>query len=358
MAELDESLQSAVEELTAQARRASRRACAELEGAAGRGAPASAAEASSRGSRSGGVPPGARWPSSGRTLLVLAGAYLVRALTDGPASCRRRRASRSASPTPAFWQLRRRPRGAGRAAAERRLPRRGQQPDRLPADLGGDVALRARSARAPACTALVAFFALGLGVAWHRRLVANAVVTTALSPWPRRWPSSSPPTTCSRSSPRSSPSRPGLEWLAYRERLARPALVRRRSCSTPWRFLLVAVVTRPGVPEGYAALSGPRRRRRLLALPALYVGEPRGAHAAPRAAGHRVRGGAGRPRPAAGLRRRDGRCSAPTACSAAGPGVARPPPRRAVLRGGVRVRRAPAPARAATSTSTRPPAGC
>ena len=170
------SLESVVEELTARLTRLEVRV-AELEArpaGAGKKAVAEAFEPAIAGPS---VPQGTL-ALVGRTLLVLAGAYLVRALTDG-----------HVLPAAAGVAL-----GLAYAAALQLLADREALAGRHASAVFHDIAssaiafpliweATARFALPPRAgyAALVAFFALGIGVAWHRRLRANAVVTTLLA---------------------------------------------------------------------------------------------------------------------------------------------------------------------------------
>ena len=155
MADRLEALQSKVEELVDRLARLEARV-RELEG--GRSGMPAVPDGSARlPCRSVALPRGTV-ALAGRSLLVLAGAYVVRALTDGRVVPAGRRASRWASPTPPSGSCAPTGRRA-RRARERGLPRPRQQPDRLPAGLGGDVPLRPARPERPRALALVAFFA-------------------------------------------------------------------------------------------------------------------------------------------------------------------------------------------------------
>ena len=204
----------------------------------------------------------------GRALLVLAGAYVARALTD----------SRVVPPGvgvalglayAVFWQFR-----ADRAA------RGGRRESAVFHAVASCVIafplLWETTARfgllgpRPACAALVAFFALGLGVAWRQGLAVAAGAATGLA--------------LATAVALFMATRDllavflalvaiaaGLEWLAYRERwlaLRWWAAVVLDAVA----FLLAALVTRPqGLPPGYVPLAAPVAGGALLALPALYV---------------------------------------------------------------------------------------
>jgi len=204
----------------------------------------------------------------GRALLVLAGAYVARALTDG----------RVVPPGvgvalglayAVFFQFR-----ADRAA------RGGRRESAVFHAVASCVIafplLWETTARfgllgpRPACAALVAFFALGLGVAWRQGLAVAAGAATGLA--------------LATAVALFMATRDllavflalvaiaaGLEWLAYRERwlaLRWWAAVVLDAVA----FLLAALVVRPhGLPPGYVPLAAPVAGWALLALPALYV---------------------------------------------------------------------------------------
>ncbi|HSD67718.1 MAG TPA: hypothetical protein VLF95_13515 [Vicinamibacteria bacterium] len=204
----------------------------------------------------------------GQTLLVLAGAYVARALTDG----------RVVPPGvgvalglayAVFWQLR-----ADRAA---RVGRR----DRatflavtscviaFPLLWETTARLGLMGPRA-ACAALVAFFALGLGVAWRRELAVAGGAVTALA-----LATAVALLLATRDLLAGFVAllaiAAALEWIAYRERwlaLRWWAAVALDAVA----LLLVAIVTRPqGLPRGYVPLPAPVAASAVLALPALYV---------------------------------------------------------------------------------------
>ncbi len=268
MADHLEELQSAVQELTSRLRRLEARV-GELErrgpgpnGLAARGVDAAEAPLSEI------ALPQGTLALFGRALLVLAGAYVARALTDG----------RLVPPGvgvalglayAVFWQLR-----ADREA------RRGRRESAVFHAVASCVIafplLWETTARfgllgpRAACAALVAFFALGLGVAWRQRLAVACGVTTALAL-----------ATAVALLVATHDLLAGfvallaiaaaLEWVAYRERW----LALRwwaAAVLDAVAFLLAAVVTRPqGLPPGYVPLTPPAAARALLALPALYV---------------------------------------------------------------------------------------
>jgi len=203
----------------------------------------------------------------GRTLLVLAGAYLVRALTDG-----------QVLPASAGVAL-----GLAYAAVFQLLADREALAGRRSSAVFHDVATSAiafpliweATARFAlitprvACAALLAFFALGIGVAWHRRLRANAVVTTFLA-----LATAVSLLVATHDLLAAMVGllgiAAGVEWLAWRGawlglRWAAAAVLDAAAA------LLVAVATRPAWPEGYPPLSIGLAEAALLALPALYV---------------------------------------------------------------------------------------
>lgn len=203
----------------------------------------------------------------GRTLLVLAGAYVVRALTDGhtlPSAVGVALGIAYA----AFWQLL-----ADREALA------GRTQSAAFHDLASSLIAfplvweaTARFGLLPAAAgaaALVAFFALGLAVAWHRRLAANAVLTTVLALGTVLALLVS--THDLLAAVLALLAIAGLlEWFAFRGAwlaLRWPAAAVLDGVA----FLLVAVVTRPELPEGYAALSAGAAGLSLLAIPALYI---------------------------------------------------------------------------------------
>ena len=204
----------------------------------------------------------------GRALLVLAGAYVARALTDG----------RVVPPGvgvalglayAVFWQFR-----ADRAA------RGGRRESAVFHAVASCVIafplLWETTARfgllgpRPACAALVAFFALALGVAWRQRLSVACAAATALA-----LATAVVLLVATRDLLAGFVAllaiAAALEWVAYRERwlaLRWWAAVVLDAVA----FLLAAVVTRPqGLPPGYVPLTPPAAAVALLALPALYV---------------------------------------------------------------------------------------
>jgi hypothetical protein len=203
----------------------------------------------------------------GRTLLVLAGAYVVRALTDG-----------QALPAAVGVAV-----GIAYAAALQLLADREAAAGRVQSAAFHDVAssliafpllweavtrFRLLPAAA-AAAALVAFFALGLAVAWRRRLVANAVVTTALALGTAlALLVSTHDLLVGLASLLALAA--GLEWLACRGAwlgLRWPAAAALDGVA----LLLVAVTARPELPEGYAPVPLAAAALLLVAIPALYI---------------------------------------------------------------------------------------
>jgi hypothetical protein len=212
------------------------------------------------------LPPGTL-ALAGRTLLVLAGAYVIRALTEShvlPAAAGVVMGLAYA----AFWQLR-----ADRDALRGRRGSAGFHD--LASSLVAFPLIWESTARfkvvSPhaAYVALVAFFALGLGVALHRRLVVNAVLTTALAL-----------VTSVALLVGTHELLPALvallaiaavlEWLAFREtwlglRWAAAAVL------DGVALLLIGVATRPHPPPTYAPIASPVASHVLLGLPLLYL---------------------------------------------------------------------------------------
>ena len=345
------SLESLVEELTARLTRLEVRV-AELEArpvGAGKKAVTEAFEPAIAGPS---VPQGTL-ALVGRTLLVLAGAYLVRALTDG-----------HVLPAAAGVAL-----GLAYAAAFQLLADREALAGRHASAVFHDVAssaiafpliweATARFALPPRVgyAALVAFFALGIGVAWHRRLRANAVVTTLLALATAVALLVSTHDLIAAMAALVAIAA-GVEWLAWRGAwlgLRWAAAVVLDAVAAPARRGGVAAGLARGLP---AAVALGMAEAALLALPALYVASVAARtlrHGEAVTAFEVVQGAA---RPPARLRRRDAR--------ARGARPAGERPRRARARSSAcsatgRRSRWPSAgrARAATSTCTRPPAGC
>ena len=222
----------------------------------------------------------------GRTLLVLAGAYVVRASTDSRALPAALGVGLGLAYA-AFWQLR-----ADREALA------GRRQSAAFHDLASSViafpliwetTARFELLPAPAAYALlVAFLGLGLAVAWHRRLVANAALTTllALATTLALLQSTHAPLVALQALLTIAA---GLEWLALHESRGIPESVQlggRRPPGSPlpaglrWAtafvldavaLLLLAVALRPTFPERYVACSLSSAAAALLAIPLLYL---------------------------------------------------------------------------------------
>ncbi len=203
----------------------------------------------------------------GRTLVVLAGAYLVRALTDGHVL----------APGPgmglglayaALWQWR-----ADREALSGRRESAAFHDGAsslIAFPLIWETTARFGLLSPPlAYAVLVTFFALGLAVAWHRRLVVNAIVTTvlALATATALLVSTHDLVAALVASLAIAgalellafrASWPGLRWTA--------AVV-----VNGVAFLLAAVVTRPTLADRYVTTDTPTAVGVLLAVPVLYM---------------------------------------------------------------------------------------
>ncbi|HXY39694.1 MAG TPA: hypothetical protein VEQ10_08495 [Vicinamibacteria bacterium] len=203
----------------------------------------------------------------GRTLLVLAGAYLVRALTDG-----------HLLPPSLGVGL-----GIAYAAAWQLLADREALAGRIHSAAFHDLAssliafplvweATARFGLLPsgaAALALVAFYGLGLAVAWHRRLAANAVLTTGLAVATALALLVSTHDLLAALVALAAIAC-GVEWLAWRGAwlgLRWAAAIALDAVG----LLTVAVVTRPELPEGYPPLSPGAAALALLVIPAVYV---------------------------------------------------------------------------------------
>lgn len=263
-----EELQSAVRELTGELRRLDVRVSA-LEGRS----PAPARPVSSAAESVETMQPALAASRGtialvGRTLLVLAGAYLARALTDDrvvPAGVGVALGLAYA----VFWMLL-----ADREAAAGR--RESAVFHALAGSLIAFPLLWETTARfrllgtRSACAALFGFFVLALAVAWRRGLILVAGAATGL--------------TLATALALLVATHDilavfvallavaaALEWLAYHDRWL-PLRWGAALVLDAVAFLLAALVTRThGLPEGYVALAPPVAARALLALPALYV---------------------------------------------------------------------------------------
>ena len=268
MADRLEELQSALRELTGRLRRLEARV-SELEGRA----PAPTVLAPTASEPAEPAPPAMAVPQGlvalvGRTLLVLAGAYVARALTDGrvvPAGVGVALGLAYA----VFWLLR-----ADRESAAAR--RQSAVFHALAGSLIAFPLLWETTARfgllgaRAACAALVAFFVLALAVAWRRDLATAAWAATGL--------------TLATAVALLVATHDllavfvallavaaALEWLAYHDKWL-PLRWGAALVLDAVAFLLVALVTRSqGLPEGYVPLGPPVAAGALLALPALYV---------------------------------------------------------------------------------------
>ena len=267
MADRLEELQSAVRDLTLDLRRLETRV-RQLEGREATPVAAEAAAADAAAAPAGIAMAQGTVALVGRTLLVLAGAYVARALTDSRA-------------VPAgvgvalglayavFWQLRadREARAARRESAAFHAMASSLVAFPLVWEAAARFGLLGPRA---ACAALVGLFALGLAVARRHGMTLGAWFTTGL--------------TLATAVALLIATRDlvavfaallavaaGLEWLAYRERWLAlrwgAALV-----LDAVALLLATLVARPqGLPEGYVPLAPPVAAGVLLALPALYV---------------------------------------------------------------------------------------
>lgn len=263
-----EELQSAVRDLTGELRRLEARV-AGLEGRP----PAAARLAAAAGEPAEAVRPPVLLSQGtialvGRTLLVLAGAYVARALTDGgvvPAAAGVALGLAYA----VLWLLRAdQEAGAGR--------REGAAFHALAASLIAFPLLWETTARLgllgarAACVALVGFLLLALAVAWRRGLALVAWVATGLAL----------ATAVALLVATHDllavfvallAVAAALEWLAYHDRWL-PLRWGAALVLDAVAFLLVALVARsPGLPEGYVPLAPAVAAGALLALPALYV---------------------------------------------------------------------------------------
>jgi hypothetical protein len=261
-------LQSTVAALAEEVRRLDARV-RELEG---RPAPA-AARAAAGEAEPEPVPPAVAMPQGtvallGRTLLVLAGAYLVRALTEGRALPAAVGVGLGLAYA-AFWQLRAdREAGAGRRESAVFHALAGSL---IAFPLVWETAARfSLLGPRPAGAALVGFFAIGLAVAWRQRLGLVAWATTGLALATALALLLATKDLLAAFVALLAVAA-ALEWLAYRERWLAlrwgAALV-----LDAVAFLLVALATRPqGLPPAYVPFRAAAAALALLALPALYV---------------------------------------------------------------------------------------
>jgi hypothetical protein len=204
---------------------------------------------------------------AGRTLLVLAGAYLVRALADAGVLPALASAGLGLAYA-AFWQLRADRDGAVGRRTSAWL--HGLASCAIAFPLIGEATARFGWLGARAAGALVVgFAALGLGVALRRRLAANAWITTLAA--------------CATALFVLASTREPVPALATLVGLA--ALVEWLACRDAWlglrwataatldaaALLLVAVAAQPEPPASYAEIPAPLAAAALLALPLLYV---------------------------------------------------------------------------------------
>jgi hypothetical protein len=204
---------------------------------------------------------------AGRTLLVLAGAYLVRALTD-------------AGTLPAFtgvalglayagfWQLRAGREALGGRRASAALHALASSVIAFPLVWETTARFGLLGPRG-AGLAVVALSALGLAVAWRSHLTADAWLTTlaACATVLALLASTHDPVTALLTL---LPIAAALEWLAFRDAWLGLRWCVAASADTV-AILLVAVTLRPHPPESYPALTASGAAGALLALPALYI---------------------------------------------------------------------------------------
>jgi hypothetical protein len=268
MADRLEELQSAVRDLTAELRHLEARVSG-LEGRASSPArPSPAAGGPEEAPRPGIALPQGTIALAGRTLLVLAGAYVARALTDGrvvPAGAGVALGLAYA----VFWQL--------RAAREARAGLRESAVfHTVASSLIAFPLVWETTARfgllgpRAACAALVGFFALGLAVAWRRGLALGAWATTGLALGTAVALLIATHDLLAAFVALLAVAGM-LEWLAYHDKWL-PLRWGAAFVLDAVAFLLVALVTRSqGLPEGYVPLAPAVAAGTLLALPALYV---------------------------------------------------------------------------------------
>jgi hypothetical protein len=204
---------------------------------------------------------------AGRTLLVLAGAYLVRAVTDAgllPALPGAALGLAYAS----FWQLLASRDGRAGRRTSAALHSVATSAVAFPLIWETTVRFGWLGARA-AGLLILAFASLGLGVAWYRRLTLNAWLTTlaACASVLALLASTHDPVAALVTLLALAAL---LEWLAFHDAwLGLRWLV--AAALDGVAALLVAVGTRGAPPERYAALLAPEAAAALLALPLLYV---------------------------------------------------------------------------------------
>jgi hypothetical protein len=203
----------------------------------------------------------------GRTLLVLAGAYVVRALTDGQALPAALGVGLGIGYA-ALWQLR-----ADRDALAGRVQSAAFHDiasSLIAFPLVWEATARFGLLGAPAGAAvLVGFFALGLAVAWHRRLAANAVVTTLLALGTAVALLAATHDLLAGLLALIAIAA-GLEWLAIRGAWLGLRWVG-AAVLDGTALLVVAILTRPTLPQPYAGIPAAAAALVLLAIPALYI---------------------------------------------------------------------------------------
>ncbi len=203
----------------------------------------------------------------GRTLLVLAGAYVVRALTDGQALPAALGVGLGIGYA-ALWQLR-----ADRDALAGRVQSAAFHDlasGLIAFPLVWEATARFGLLSAPAGAAvLVGFFALGLAVAWHRRLAANAVVTTLLALGTAVALLAATHDLLAGVLALIAIAA-GLEWLAIRGAWLGLRWVAAAVLDAT-ALLVVAILTRPTLPAPYAGIPAAAAALVLLAIPALYI---------------------------------------------------------------------------------------
>ena len=267
MADRLEELQSAVRELTGDLRRLEARV-RQIEGRESTPVAAAPAEGDAGTARLGIATAQGTVALVGRTLLVLAGAYVTRALTDARAVPAGVGVALGLSYA-VFWQLRadREARAARRESAV--FHAMASSLVAFPLVWEATARFELLGPRA-ACAALVGLFALGLGVAWRRGLTLGAWLTTGLTLATAVALLVATHDLLAVFAALLAVAA-GLEWLAYRERW----LALRWAAALlldAVAFLLAALVARPqGLPEGYVPVASPVAAGGLLVLPALYV---------------------------------------------------------------------------------------
>ncbi|HEX9186602.1 MAG TPA: hypothetical protein VGB87_06010 [Vicinamibacteria bacterium] len=263
-----EDLQSAVRELRDELRRLEARV-RELEG---RGGKAAARRAAAQAEPAAAIPAVAVSQGTvglaGRTLLVLAGGYVARALTDAQAVPQAVGAALGLAYA-VFWLLR----ADGEAGRGRR---ESASFHALAGSLIAFPLLWETAARfsllgpRAAAAAVAGFFALGLWVAWRRGLGVVACIVTGLAVATALALLVATHDLAAAFGALLAVAA-GLEWLAYRDRWL-PLRWGAAAVLDVVAFLIAALVGRAhGLPEGYAPFSPAAAAGALLGLPALYV---------------------------------------------------------------------------------------